>query len=431
MQWVEARTRDGQHDDASAYIRDLIQQHHDAATAEVTEADTVAGKPIEPTGLPKHEFLSAMSHELRTPLNAILGFGQLLESNPEEPLTEAQTTGLAQIMGGGRRLIRLIDEILDLAKVEAGQLDVETDDVLVADIVEECREQVAEAAAERKIKIITQLGDNPTVRADRDRFKQVVLNLMQNAVKHNRQGGMVHVTTTSETSGMLCLRVLDTGVGIPDDRSEDVFRPFVRLARNSGAGDPTGAGVGLSLSRHLIGTMGGNMGFESVPEIGTNFWIELPQADRNAVAPRLSPEAAEELFAAPRGTVVYIEDNQANLDLMKAVFNRFPNAELEFAEDASRGLTLIDKVNPDLVLLDIDLPGMNGFEALARLRETPKTSSLPVIAVSASALLPDVRKGFDAGFNHYVTKPFDIFALARSIRSAQRSSNKAETNPSP
>ena len=322
MRLIEQQTGADHSGGVEDYLRMLIQRDLDGeqepapGEAVETSATEVPERSVEA----KAEFLSAMSHELRTPLNAILGFGQLLEANPDEPLTPTQAASVTQIILGGRRLLRLIDEIVDLAKAEAGQVDVQTQTVPVDDVVAECIEELRETAEQREIRITTQILNAPAVRADRTRFKQVLRHLIANAVKFNRHGGTVHISSSSDTSGMLVLRVLDTGNGIPYDRSQDVFDPFVRLVPDSDK--PAGSGIGLSLCRNLIGTMGGNMGFESVPDIGSNFWVELPQADAPAPAPRTqSSQAAEALFAGPQGEVFYVEDNPANLDLMKAVCN--------------------------------------------------------------------------------------------------------------
>ena len=369
-----------------------------------------AKEEAEAANRAKSEFLSRMSHELRTPMNAILGFGQLLEYNPTEPLSEVQKRHVEYILSGGRHLLGLIDEILDLAKIESGRFELSLEDVSLRAVVDECLSLTRTSADEADVELVDRCARETAVcvRADYTRTKQVLLNLLSNAVKYNRRGGTVTLRDRLNGSGRLRVEVVDTGVGIPPEKRGELFLPFTRLsAEGSGV---EGTGIGLTITKQLVEQMGGRIGFESTVGAGSAFWFELPAS--GAGAPPGAPGAveAQQPTAAARGfrTILYIEDNPANLRLMESIIKRIRGITLLTAKEAERGIALAREHVPAVIVMDINLPGLDGFEALKRLRRSKKTRAIPVVALSASAYPKDIERGLQAGFRHYLVKPINV-----------------------
>ena len=358
----------------------------------------------------KNLFLSRMSHELRTPLNAILGFAQLLEV---DDLSSDQRESVDQILRGGRHLLALINEVLDLSRVESGNLALSLEAVAVADVFAETRSLIGTLAAERGIVIISPTPEECPhhVRADRQRLMQVLLNLAANAVKYNRPGGTITFSCEPTDRGTIWIGVTDTGPGIPDEHLERLFTPFDRLGAEFS--DVEGAGIGLALSKRLTELMGGSLGVESTVGEGSTFSVELATLE----APVLEDVAEDALPArasAASGsthTVLYVEDNPSNLRLMERVLARRPDVRLVTTSqgDAAPGLALEHR--PDLVLLDLNLPGCDGEEVLARLQAQPETAAVPVVIVSADATEAQIERMLAAGARDYLTKPIDVAAL--------------------
>jgi len=385
------------------------------------EALTAAKEEAEAANRAKSRFLSQMSHELRTPMNAIIGFSQLLQSDEHHPLPAEQRRYVDEILRGGRHLLNLINDVLDLGRVETGRLAIEQASVAPAALVDECIALMQPLAQERSITLLglTRGEAAPEVMADRTRLKQVLLNLLANAIKYNRVGGSVRVSGR-RVGSELELSVHDTGLGLTREQQQRLFMAFERLGAD--AGTVEGSGIGLALSRRLIEAMGGTIGVESELGAGSRFWVRLQVARGGAAASahataQAGPHAGPALLERP-ARVLYIEDNQVNSILMEAMLARLPGVSIVHAAHPAVGLRLARELAPDLILLDIQLPDMDGFEVLRRLRLEAPTRDTPAIAVSASAMPSDIRNGLAAGFADYLTKPIEITSLFDAIRRA-------------
>lgn len=392
-------------------------------TEERSAADVLerAKARAEQANRAKSEFLSAMSHELRTPLNAVLGFGQLLRDDTTDPLTPRQAESVGHVLSAGAHLLELINEVLDLAKIESGKMAL---DVVPVDIHEALAEvyPLAETLAERRritVEFPNVAVPGQEVAADAKRLRQVLLNLLSNAVKYNREAGAVRVTVQEVPRGYVRLSVSDTGPGIPESKLDGLFQPFNRLGAEHT--DVEGTGIGLTICRELVESMEGDMGVVSRPGEGATFWFELPVAGRieeKAGAPVLPVfDSPIPVLDGPR-TVLYIEDQADNRQLMQRVIERLGGVSLLTAGSGEEGLGIAASTPLDLVLIDISLPGISGFDVLARLRADGARQTLPVIAVSARAMDDDVQRGLDAGFDAYLTKPLDLDRAARIIGGA-------------
>ena len=387
----------------------------------------LAKEEAERASAAKSQFLSQMSHELRTPLNAILGFGQVLGSDARQPLSPTQQARLDEMMRGARHLLDLINGLLDLGRIEAGRLEIRLRALSVQAVVDEALALMQALAARQAVHLPVRWQGPPglAVRADHTRLLQVLLNLLGNAIKYNRPGGSVAVLWQRDGAA-LRLGVRDEGPGLhPEDRSR-LFQPFERLgAEGSGI---EGTGIGLALSRHLVQAMGGEIEVDSAPGEGSTFWLRLAWADE-APEPIPAPDAARSDYVAgtadrPAGlplpqaspalpplAVLCIEDNPVNLLVIEAMVTQLPGLTLRTAADGAEGLRSARAAPPALILTDIQMPGMDGFELLARLRAEPATQHVPVVAISADALPASVERGRAAGFADYLTKPVEMEAL--------------------
>jgi len=392
--------------------RDITDRRH--AEAAVLSARLEA----ERANRAKSDFLSAMSHELRTPLNAILGFAQLIAVDGSQQLDERNLGYVHEIQRAGQHLLDLINDVLDLSSVEAGNRAISLDPVPLHAVVEECQRLLQPLARQRQVRFVGADGIDGTlhVQADRRRLKQVLLNLLSNAVKYNRDGGQVVLGCDAEAD-QVTFRVSDTGPGLTRDQQAQLFRAFERLGAQHGI--VQGAGIGLVLSKRLVELMGGSIGVESAVGAGSTFWIRLarvqPAPGSADVAGAAMPTVpADATGAAPR-TVLYIEDNPVNVVLVEAMLAHAPGVRMRSALDPAIGLALARAEPPDLVLLDIQLPGIDGYEVLQRLRENASTCKIPVIAISANAMRSDVERGLAAGFDAYLTKPVDMHELLAAV----------------
>jgi len=385
----------------------------------------------------KSAFLSSMSHELRTPLNAILGFAQILASKDMPTTPEQKQEFAGHILKSGRHLLTLINEILDLAKVEAGALSLSMEPVPLAEVMLECQSMIAPLAATRGIRVLFPEAPAVRVQADRTRLKQVLLNLLSNAVKYNRDGGAVIVDCARPAPQRLRLSVQDTGMGLTPEQVANLFQPFNRLGQE--AGTQEGTGIGLVVTRRLVEMMGGEIGVASSPGTGSVFSIELTVAEPAGVA-AAAPSAAGTSAAPARSadggagataarTVLYIEDNPANLKLVQEIVRFRPDLRLMCAPDGHFGLSLARSHLPDVILMDLNLPGLSGFEVLAQLRREPDTARIPAIAVSANAMRADIERALAAGFARYLTKPIDIGQFNEAIDGVLATRRVDESQP--
>ena len=396
--------------------RKLLDQVLQEKNTELESARSVAEK----ANLAKSDFLSSMSHELRSPLNAILGFAQLMDSD-STPAAPTQKESIAQILQAGWHLLKLINEILDLAKVESRQVPLSEEPVSLAEVMLECQSMIEPLAQQRGIKLALPLFDIPFfVRADHTRLKQVIINLLSNAIKYNRENGTVEVQCTESTPGRIRTSIKDSGTGLSPEQLAQLFQPFNRLGQE--AGGEEGTGIGLVVAKRLVELMGGSIGVESTVGAGSVFWFELASvaephlsiAEGDAVVLAHLQAPAE---ARPH-SVLYVEDNPANLKLVEQIIARHPDISLLTAVNGNSGIEIARDKQPDVILMDINLPGINGFEALKILRADPATAHIPVIAISANAMPRDIERGMKAGFFRYITKPIKVDEFMGALEDA-------------
>jgi PAS domain S-box-containing protein len=385
--------------------RRRLEQLLTEKNAELERTRAVAEK----ANLAKSDFISSMSHELRTPLNAILGFAQLLEGSLQPP-TAIQAIRLQQILKAGWYLLELINEILDLAVIESGKLTLSPEPLSLAKVMLECRAMIEAQAQSHDIKLTFPRFATPCfVRADRVRLKQVLINLLSNAIKYNREHGTVEVTYSEKIPERIRISVKDSGVGLPPEKIAQLFQPFNRLGQENGIVE--GTGIGLVVTRRLVDLMEGTLGVESVVGEGSEFWIELIQTNMPQLVVENNPPV-QILPKAHKNTkkriLLYVEDNPANLLLVEQIIEEHPRINMMSACDGNLGVALARAHLPDVILMDINLPGISGIEAMNILRKDQATKHIPIIALSANAMLRDIEKGLEAGFFRYLTKPIKI-----------------------
>ncbi len=362
----------------------------------------------EKANLAKSDFLSSMSHELRTPLGAILGFAQLIESGTPAPTT-SQKKSIDQILKAGWYLLELINEVLDLALIESGKLALSLEPVLLADVMHECEAMIEPQAQSRDIKVIFTRREFPYwVKCDRTRVKQIVINLLSNAIKYNKINGTVTVECSITPYDTVRISVQDTGAGLTSEELTQLFQPFNRLGQNA---EEEGTGIGLVVCKRLIDLMKGKIGVESVVGEGSTFWIELEQTSQSELDTQYQlklPTPQQPHHDGLLYKLLYVEDNPANLMLVEDIIARRSDIRLFSANNAIHGIKLAREELPDVILMDINLPGFSGFDAFEMLSDDPLTSHIPVVALSANAMPRDIEKGLDAGFFRYLTKPIKV-----------------------
>jgi CheY-like chemotaxis protein len=328
----------------------------------------------------------------------------------QQPLSDRQKEHVFHILQGGEHLLRLIDDILDLSRIEAGGVSISAEPVNVVDVLDEVKRTLEPMAAAQGVRVEVELspGELPMITADRTRFAQILMNFGSNAIKYNRPGGRLMFVVEMPVAEFLRVSVRDTGLGIPLDKQAKLFQPFQRAGQE--AGPIQGTGIGLVITKRLAELMKGDVGFRSVPGQGSEFWVDVPQRrDRGPSSVPTAPlTSVTTRRVEGRGTVLYVEDNPANVSFMSALMDTFENVELITASTAEVGLELARARLPDVIIMDVNLPGMSGLDALAELRSSGATQHIPVIALSAAATERDRRRGTQAGFYHYLTKPVKV-----------------------
>ena len=390
--------RDAQGDVVGAVVisRDVTE------SVEAERALQQAKDEADRANVAKSEFMSRMSHELRTPLNSVLGFAQILQMELQSP---SELEMISYIVKSGGYLLELINEVLDISRVETGSIAVSLELVSVDALVLACLREVSSEAAASGVEIFNDCETNRLVRADPQHLKQVLVNLLSNAVKYNHAGGTVTLTCDEE-GGRLRLRVTDTGPGVAPQLHDRLFAPFDRLdAASKGI---EGTGLGLALSKGLMEAIGGSLGVESQPGTGSTFWMELPLATTSTNFAELTPNAESGSNENLTATVLYIEDNVGNVRLMERLMAHRPNLRLMTSLEGRRGFELARQHRPDLIILDVHMPDLSGYEVLELLRGDKWTSTIPVVMLSADASYEQVQKFSDAGARDYLTKPLDL-----------------------
>jgi PAS domain S-box-containing protein len=393
-----------------AAARDVTERKRNEQALQETNAELERATALaEKANLAKSDFLSSMSHELRSPLNAILGFAQLMESDTPPP-TPAQRESIAQILQAGWYLLNLINDILDLAQIESKEVPLSQEPVSLAEVMLECQGMMERQAKQRGIRMVFPRFATPCfVEADRTRLKQVLINLLSNAIKYNREQGTVEVQYLVSAPGRIRVNIKDTGAGLPPDQLPQLFQPFNRLGQETGGEE--GTGIGLVMAKKLVELMGGVIGVESTVGVGCVFWFELNVAEAPGLSEATKPKARVEP-SVQSGTrsraLLCIEDNPANLTLVEQLVGRRSDITLLTAMTGHDGVELARTSHPEVILMDINLPDISGFEALKLLRDDAATANIPVIAISANAMTRDIEKGLKAGFFHYLTKPIKV-----------------------
>ncbi len=373
----------------------------------------------------KTDFISSMSHELRTPLNAILGFAQLMESGSPLP-TPSQKRNLDQILTAGWYLLELINEILDLALIESGKVMLSHEPVSLIEVMLECRAMIEPQAQKRNVTMtFPRLDTQHFVKADRTRFKQVLINLLFNAIKYNRPGGTVAIECALNPPHSIRISICDTGAGLAPQQLAQLFQPFNRLGQEESAEE--GTGIGLVVTKRLVELMGGTIGVESAVGVGSVFWIEL----NLTTAARFADTEAEQAFAqtpvadgTPLHTLLYVEDNPANLELVEQLIARRSDLRLLSAAEGNLGIEYARAYQPEVILMDINLPGISGIGAMKILRADPLTAHIPIVALSANAVPRDIEKGLEAGFFSYLTKPIKVDRFMEALDDALKSARE-------
>jgi PAS domain S-box-containing protein len=406
-----------------AVARDVTERKRFEQALQESNVELESAKSAaEKANLAKSDFLSSMSHELRSPLNAILGFAQLMESASPSP-TASQSESIAQILQAGWHLLKLINEILDLAVIESGKVSLSPESVSLAELMSECRAMMEPQAQQHGIGMtFPQFDDEHPffVRADRTRLKQIIINLLSNAIKYNKERGTVAVDCTVSAPERIRISVADTGAGLPPEKLAQLFQPFNRLGQE--AGGVAGTGIGLVVTKRLAELMEGVLGVESTVGVGSVFWCELI----SAAAPHLDIQSHELEVSvplplpagAPQRTVLYVEDNPANMKLVEQLIARFPEIQLLTAVNGTLGIEIARAAQPQVILMDINLPGLSGIEALKILRNDPATAHIPIVALSANAMPRDIAMGLELGFFRYLTKPIKVKEFMETLKMA-------------
>lgn len=413
LKWFQASISSRLNDSTRVVVsaRDITVQKNMAKSL------IAAKEEAEKASKAKSEFLSSMSHELRTPLNAILGFSQILELDPESPLTESQQESVTEILKAGNHLLELINEVLDLSKIESGKLSISIESVSIKAVMEEALSIIKPFADTHDIKIIAPIIESydEFVYVDNTRLKQILLNLLSNAVKYNKQNGQV-TFYHDRCDDNYRFHVIDTGIGLSKSEFDLIFKPFQRLNKLNNTIE--GTGIGLTVAKQLVELMNGKIYVESEKGIGSHFWVEFPAVNVCAIEPDeniLSLETHSSISEDNHYTVLYVEDNPANLRLVERILNQITSIKMLSAISGELCVDLAVAHRPDLILLDINLPGIDGYEVFKRLKMYEETKDIPIVAISAHAMPKDVAKGIMIGFDDYITKPINVSKFTEKV----------------
>ena len=421
---LELKTRDGQ--TLRATDRRTLEGGTVSTIWDITddvqhEAELRTARALaEAASTAKSEFLASMSHELRTPLNSILGFTQLLQRDKKSPLNDRQRDKVEHVIRGGEHLLRLIDDILDLSRIEAGRITVSIEPVSLAEALNEVKSTLDPMASRAGVTLaVAPVPDSAReVLGDRTRVVQIFINFGSNSIKYGRAGGSATFSVEKIDHGFVRILLRDDGLGIPADKQDKIFQPFHRAGQETGP--IQGTGIGLAITKRLAELMDGHVGFESTAGAGSTFWIDLPSSeefrathvDAAAPVPVVSPALSGE---GQRYTIVYIEDNPSNIAFMQELVSELDRVNLLTVPTAEVGIELVRDRHPDVVIMDINLPGMSGYDATRKLKEWPETKDIPVIALTAAAMTGDRRRYADAGFHRYLTKPVNVQELIETL----------------
>jgi two-component system sensor histidine kinase/response regulator len=416
--WLLSRGEIVSYDTAMNPIR-MTGIHTDISKLKQLEFDLQQAKDYaEQANQAKSDFLSSMSHELRTPLNAILGFSQLLTIDPELPLAEVQSESVNHIMKGGKHLLSLIEEVLQLSAIEAGKVKLDIQNISLSDVVEETILLTQTMAELKKVQVISSIPEL-FVKADELKLKQVLLNLVSNAIKYNCEAGNVTIDFSITRDNQIKINVIDTGIGIDENKQHMVFSAFNRLGQESS--ETEGTGIGLVVTKGLIELMHGSIGFDSQINKGTTFWIVLPLAEttntEDLITDRYFANNTNPLNIGSSTVrhILYVEDNSENSDLMKGYFDMLPGLQLHTVETAESGIEILSQRPFDLILMDINLSGMDGVTLTKYVKSLRDSGHTPVIAITANAMPEDIEKS-EKIFDSYLTKPIDFQVLASEMR---------------
>ena len=391
----------------------ILGTYDDISERKLMEQGLIEAKEIaEEASSAKSQFLSRMSHELRTPLNGILGFAQLLES---EDLTEDQLSSVEMIFGSGKHLLDLINDILQVAALESGKLTVSIEPLELESILHEVLSSIETLLFDNQISLYVEGDRKLWVEADHTRLKQLLYNLLSNAVKYNKFKGTVTVLIALNQDKVR-MSISDTGKGIRDENIDSIFEPFNRLNYENSVIE--GTGIGLTISQQLAYLMGTKLNVDSTVDVGTTFWFDLPKAtpmpDYQVTSSEIEQLAIRDESDC-RLTLLYVEDNKANMKLIRHLVSNLEDVILVEAIDAEEGIEKAQMFRPDLILMDINLPGKDGYHALSEIKQLSMKKNLKIVAVSANAMTSEIEQGYQAGFDDYITKPIDLDEITQLI----------------